>query len=60
MGLGYPVRIKYGDVRKRYLPRLANIPGAAILSPKLFAEMIMEVRVCLIRFDLTAHCAFCF
>ena len=43
MGLGYPVRIRYDAVRRRYLPRLANIPGATLLSPKLFSEMIMEV-----------------
>ena len=43
MGLGFPVRIKYEAVRRRYLPRLANIPGASLLSPKLFVEMILEV-----------------
>ena len=43
MGLGYPVRIKYEQLRRRFLPRLANIPGAALLSPKLFVEMILEV-----------------
>ena len=43
MGLGYPVRIKYEQLRRRYLPRLANIPGAVLLSPKLFVEMILEV-----------------
>ena len=45
MGLGFPVRIKYDVVRRRYLPRLAAVEGSALLSPKLFAEMIMEVRV---------------
>ena len=45
MGLGYPIRLKYEDVRRRYLPRLANIAGSTLLSPKLFAEMIMEVRL---------------
>lgn len=44
MGLGFPVRIKYDVVRRRYLPRLAAVEGSALLSPKLFAEMIMEVR----------------
>ena len=43
MGLGFPVRIKYADLRERYLPRLRSLPGIAILSPKLFTEMILEV-----------------
>jgi myosin heavy subunit len=30
-------------VRRRLLPRLANIAGASLLSPKLFTEMILEV-----------------
>ena len=43
MGLGFPVRLTYEAIRGRFLPRLANIPGASLLSPKLFTEMIMEV-----------------
>ena len=43
MGLGFPVRLKYEDVRRRFLPRLINIAGSTLLSPKLFTEMIMEV-----------------
>ena len=29
MGLGFPVRVKYESVRRRYLPRLASVPGSA-------------------------------
>ena len=36
MGLGFPVRIKYDVVRRRYLPRLAAVEEWT-LSPKLFA-----------------------
>ena len=43
MGLGFPVRLKYEEVRRRFLPRLINIAGSTLLSPKLFTEMIMEV-----------------
>ena len=43
MGLGYPVRLRYEQIRQRYLPRLSGIAGSSLLSPKLFAEMIMEV-----------------
>ena len=43
MGHGYPVRIKYVDMRRRYLPRLRGIRSSALLSPKLFAEVIVEV-----------------
>jgi len=43
MGLGFPVRIKYGDVRDRYKPKLESVPGVQLLSPKLFTEMILEV-----------------
>ena len=43
MGLGYPVRIKYDDLRRRYLARLGGITGITLLSPKLFVEMMLEV-----------------
>jgi hypothetical protein len=37
------VRIKYADLRDRFLPRLERLPGVQLLSPKLFTEMILEV-----------------
>ena len=43
MGLGYPVRIPYDDVRRRYASRLSAIDGVWMLSPKLFTEMMLEV-----------------
>jgi len=43
MGLGFPVRLKYGDILERYLPPLQALPGVRLLSPKLFTEMILEV-----------------
>ena len=43
MGLGYPVRIPYDDVRRRYAGRLSAIAGVWMLSPKLFTEMMLEV-----------------
>ena len=39
----WQVRIRYEVVRHRFLDRMSGLPGAYILSPKLFAEMIMEV-----------------
>lgn len=41
--LGYPVRIKYADLSARYLHHLRSLPGIALLSPKLFTELILEV-----------------
>ena len=43
MGLGFPVRIRYEDIRRRYLTRLGNLTGIGLLSPKLFTEMMLEV-----------------
>ena len=46
MGLGYPVRIKYDDLRRRHLARLGGITGITLLSPKLFVEMMLEGARC--------------
>ena len=43
MGMGYPVRVKYADMRRTYLARMSTVShDMVLLSPKLFTEMILE------------------